>query len=67
MAYDMQNQDDLIKIDAQMDDAIHAMVQESGNDWSSHMENVLLLLNRRIELTRPEVFSRIETLLKSEV
>ncbi|MFY7925236.1 MAG: hypothetical protein ACOVN5_05460 [Aquidulcibacter sp.] len=63
----MVEQDKITTLDYEIDAATHLMIEAEGNGWTNHIEKVSKLLQQRVELTRPEVFSEIRELLRKRL
>ncbi len=63
MAFDIIGQDPVSKIDQQVSDAVHELVNTTGLERAEASKRISALLSERVRLTRPPVFDRIERLL----
>jgi hypothetical protein len=66
MAFDMLNQTAILELDQCVETAIHEMVAASNGDWRNHMAHLQVLIDQRVQMTRPEAFEKIEKLLSAK-
>jgi hypothetical protein len=64
MAFDMISQETISDLDKNVDVEINGMFNAQDGNWQKHAENVSRLVAQRVAMTEPDVFARIEELLR---
>jgi hypothetical protein len=64
MAFDMISQETISDLDKNVDVEINDMFNAQDGNWQKHAENVSRLVAQRVAMTEPDVFARIEELLR---
>jgi hypothetical protein len=67
MPFDMVDSERISEIDAELNEAIHELVESVDQPREIHVSRISALMDRRVALSRPPIYSRVEALLRKRV
>jgi hypothetical protein len=67
MAFDMVGPDPISEIDFELNEAIHELVVSEDQPREVHISRISALMDRRVALSRPPIYSRVEALLRKRI